>query len=100
LLLYPDLAVGLEGRQVGTDADGAVDDLVALDHGVARLLEADRHAGGAGGMGDQVVAHRAALGVHEIHADRVVVEAVALDDVVVGEHEVDRVAAALADIAR
>ncbi len=50
-------------------------------------------------MGDQVVPHHAALGVHEIHAHRVVVEAVAFDDVVVGEHEVDRVAAAHADIA-
>jgi hypothetical protein len=42
----------------------------------------------------------AALGVHEVHADRVVVEAVAFDEVVVGEHEVDGVAAARPSLPR
>src|SRR6185369_10037599 len=43
-----DGGVGLEGRQVGTDADAAVDDLVVLDQGARSFLEADAHAGGAG----------------------------------------------------
>jgi hypothetical protein len=42
-----------------------------------------------------------ALGVHQIDADGVVVETVAFDHfVVVGEHEVDRVAAAPAEVVR
>ncbi|EXI67858.1 MAG: hypothetical protein AW07_04468 [Candidatus Accumulibacter sp. SK-11] len=89
-----DRAVGLEGRHVETDADRAVDDLVALDDDIGRLLEADRHAGRPVGTREEVVADGAAAGVHDVDADRVVVEAVALDQVVAGEHEVDRVATA------
>src|SRR6185369_13730373 len=93
-----DGAVGLEGREVGSDADAAIDDLVVLDQGAGSFLEADAHAGGPGGVRNHVVADGAALGVHEVHADGVVVELVALDDVVVGEHEVDGVAAAPAEV--
>ena len=41
---------------------------------------------------------RAPPSIHEINADGVVVEAVTLDDVVAGEHEVDRVATARPEI--
>ena len=50
-------------------------------------------------MRDDVAPGATAFGVHEINADGIVVEAVVLNEVVVGEHEMDGVAAALADIA-
>ena len=90
--------MSLEGREVGANTDTAVNDLVVLDDGAGGFLETDTHAGGARGVGNDVVACCATLCVHEVNADRVVVEAVAFDDVLVGEHEMDRIAAALAKI--
>ena len=94
----PYFAVGLVGRQVGGDAGGAIDDVVVLHHRVARFLEADAHAGGAGGVRDDVVAEGDAFRVHDVDTHGIVVIAVALHQVGLGEHEVHGVAAAPAEV--
>ena len=99
VVLQDDLAVGLERRQVRRQTERAVDDLVAFEQGAARFLEADAHAGGAGGMGNHVVAYHRVVGVHQVDANCIIVKAVAVHHVVVGEHEMNRVAAAGAIVA-
>jgi len=96
VVLEADLGIRLERRKVGTDADSAIDNFVVLDQDVGGFLEAECHAGCPVGVGYTVIAGNSTLHVHEVNTHRVIVELVVLDDVVVGEHEVDGVTAAAA----
>ncbi len=94
IVVDADRGIGLERRDVQVQAIGAVEDLVVLDVYIGGLLEPDADPGSPGGVGDQVVAHLHPVAVHDEDAHRVVPEAVAFHQVVLGVHEMQRIAAA------
>jgi len=76
-----------------------VDQPVARDRDVARVLDPDRHAGRAGRVGDQVVGEIETAAVHHEDADHTAQHLVAGDAVVVAVHEVQPVARAVDAVA-
>ena len=91
-------AVRLKGRQIGTDTNAAVNNLIVFNDGAGGFLEAYAHSGCAGGVRDNVVTRDTTLGVHEIDAYCVIVKGISLNDVVIGKHEMDGITATAAKI--
>ena len=71
---------------------GVVQEAVAANQAVLQLLDQQPVGGGAKVVGEDVVEHRHVVAEHHGHPRLVVAEAVGVEDVEVGEHEVQPIA--------
>ena len=76
---------------------GVVQEAVAANQAVLQLLDQQPVGGGAKVVGEDVVEHRHVVAEHHGHPRLVVAEAVGVEDVEVGEHEVQPIARAAVD---